>query len=646
MFPTKTRSNFTASNSTTSNALTKSARGWQTHFGLAVVILSATTIFFLQLGACQLWDRDEPRNAGCAAEMMQRGDWVVPIFNDELRYQKPVMLYWLMMSAYRLFGVNEWSARFWSALLSVGTVALTYGIARRLFDQTTATLSGLALTSSVMFVVASRAATPDAALIFFSTATLFSFVMGATRDKHSHQLHRSKVSEASTTNLAPTVDFKHLGTRWLLLVGIGMGLAILTKGPIGLLMPMAIIGMYLLLMRQAFFLPTTAHTMQPPGFLADTTTFLLTVTKAFHPVHFFKTTLAMRPLLLGLVALAIALPWYVWVGVRTEGDFLRIFFLTEHLGRSTTAFENHSGGVWYYPVAILFGFFPWSLFWLPVALILQRLARDARSGNRSFVCTHPGLVLMMCWVGVQVSLFTLARTKLPSYITPCYPGLAILTSACLVQWMRQPRLLARWWMPAAFVTTLLTGGAIALGLWVAGERYLESVQLAAIGIPIVAAGALGLLLQLRNRSRQAIANFTVCAALFALALFGYGTGQIAALQNNQKILSHVRKLPAHIKVASFGCLESSWVFYAGRPVYELERQPSASANEPVARKFWQPKPRPGVRQFVLRNPDAPLITTVDDLPELQQQLPEGYQVVAQADYFMKNKKLLLIKRPR
>ena len=72
-------------------------------------------LFLFQLGAAPLWDRDEPRNAGCAAEMLAAGDWVVPVFNAELRTHKPVLLYWLIMSAYQVFGVNEFAARFWSA---------------------------------------------------------------------------------------------------------------------------------------------------------------------------------------------------------------------------------------------------------------------------------------------------------------------------------------------------------------------------------------------------------------------------------------------------------------------------------------------------------------------------------------------------
>ena len=67
-------------------------------------------------------------------EMLERGDWIVPVFNAELRAHKPVLLYWLMMSAYAVLGVNEFAARFWSAVLSVGTVVLTYHIGRYLFD--------------------------------------------------------------------------------------------------------------------------------------------------------------------------------------------------------------------------------------------------------------------------------------------------------------------------------------------------------------------------------------------------------------------------------------------------------------------------------------------------------------------------------
>ncbi len=91
-----------------------------------VVLAAAAIVFFTNLGAPQLWDEDEPRNAACAREMLERGDWVVPTFNYELRTQKPVLLYWCMLASYSVFGVNEFAARLPSALFAIGTSLLTY----------------------------------------------------------------------------------------------------------------------------------------------------------------------------------------------------------------------------------------------------------------------------------------------------------------------------------------------------------------------------------------------------------------------------------------------------------------------------------------------------------------------------------------
>ena len=143
------------------------------HHLLIITLSSAVLVSYL--GNSRLWDRDEPRNAGCAAEMLARGDWVVPVFNGELRTAKPVLLYWLIMSAYAVFGLNEFAARFPSALLGIGTVLATYHIGKRLFNPQVGLWSALLLTTSLMFNVASRAATPDASLLFFSTLALLVF---------------------------------------------------------------------------------------------------------------------------------------------------------------------------------------------------------------------------------------------------------------------------------------------------------------------------------------------------------------------------------------------------------------------------------------------------------------------------------------
>ncbi|MBI2480376.1 MAG: glycosyltransferase family 39 protein, partial [Planctomycetia bacterium] len=153
----------------------------QTLRQLTLVAAVTSVVMFTNLGGPRLWDRDEPRNAECAAEMQARGDWVTPVMNAELRTHKPVLLYWLMMTAYSVFGVNEFSARFWSAGLAVGTAICTYVIGRRLFDDRVGTWAGIIIATVLMFDIAGRAATPDSALIFFSTLAITLYVVGSFR---------------------------------------------------------------------------------------------------------------------------------------------------------------------------------------------------------------------------------------------------------------------------------------------------------------------------------------------------------------------------------------------------------------------------------------------------------------------------------
>ncbi len=83
---------------------------------VAILMALSSLILFSFLGSARLWDRDEPRNARASQEMLARGDWIVPTFNNELRAHKPILLYWLQMSAYQLFGQSEFTARLPSAI--------------------------------------------------------------------------------------------------------------------------------------------------------------------------------------------------------------------------------------------------------------------------------------------------------------------------------------------------------------------------------------------------------------------------------------------------------------------------------------------------------------------------------------------------
>ena len=146
----------------------------------ACIAAVAGVVFFANLGGPKLWDDDEPRNATCAREMFERGDPIVPTFNHELRTDKPVLVYWLMMGSYALFGVTEFAARFPSAVLGLCTALATYHLGRLLFRPQVGLWAGLVMATNLMFGVAARAATPDSTLICCTTLALVAYVWSMT----------------------------------------------------------------------------------------------------------------------------------------------------------------------------------------------------------------------------------------------------------------------------------------------------------------------------------------------------------------------------------------------------------------------------------------------------------------------------------
>lgn len=578
---------------------------FQTAVHCAMILAIASLVMFTNLGGSRLWDRDEPRNAGCALEMMQRGDWVVPVFNAELRAHKPVLLYWFIIAAYNMFGVNEFAARFGSAVLAVGTALATYGIGRRLFDARVGLWAAVILASSLMFVMAGRIATPDSALIFFSTAALLVYVLGAF-----------------------PADGTYFPRRWstaAAMYGL-MGLAVLAKGPVGAVLPTAVIGMFLLIVR----LPG----MTPPAGQPAWRRWLLNCVRPFGPRHVLRTCWSMRPLTAVAVVLAVAAPWYVWVGWRTDGEFLRVFFWDHNLSRATQPMEGHAGGPWFYPVAILVGFFPWSVFAAGVLADVTALIRKKASWAT-------GCLFAACWIGVYVGLFSLVRTKLPSYVTPCYPALALLT-ACFVQhWVRD--VAAGWsgW-PAGAITTLgLVGLVILVAIPFAAWKFLPGeTWLGAIGLIPLAGAAIAFFFQRRQRIPQAAWTVAATAVAFTTALFGWAAERVDRHQQNQVLLAAIDRAGGNPRVGALGRLEPSWIFYGGRPIDELTLD-SPGTEQPSAGP-WRPKPRLPAAEFFSQGQDRFIITTDRRWNQLRAALPPDATILAECPLFLRRERLLLV----
>lgn len=266
---------------------------------ISFVIISANN------GGYSIYILDEAKNTQCAREMAERGDWVVPTFNDKLRTDKPPLHYFFMRLSYSIFGNGAYGARFFSAIFGVLTVLLTFLLARSFIDEKTASYATFALLASLGFVAQFHLAVPDPYLIFFITAALGCY-------------------------LYYEQDY---GRKYLYFAYIAVGLGVLTKGPIAIVLPGMGIFFYMIYKRKLNL----------------------------------KELLLLNPPLGILIILVIAGPWYYLVHVQTDGAWTQGFFLDHNVNRFNAPKEGHSGGFWL-PTAYALGMLlPFSVF-IPQAI--------------------------------------------------------------------------------------------------------------------------------------------------------------------------------------------------------------------------------------------------------------------------------------
>ena len=580
---------------------------WLRH--LATVLAVSCVVMLTNLGGPRLWDRDEPRNANCAFEMLGRGDWIVPTFNAELRTHKPVLQYWSIMISYSLLGVSEFSARLPSAVYAILTAVLTWLMGRRLFGATAGLWAGCAIGSSLLFVMAGRACTPDATLIFWSTLSLAIYVLRTF----------PVATEQPATGRHPL--FPDLLTA-VLMYG-AMGFAMLAKGPIGLIIPTACIGMFLLI-----------ETLQPLDLshLVWWKRFPAQVWAVFHPVHFLKTCWYMNPVTALCVSLAIAMPWYVAVGIATDGEFLTGFFYDHNLSRATNAMEGHRGNVLFYPAAILVGMFPWSVIAIPLVMEVSARLRHRDGQSRS-------LVFAIAWVGVFIGLFTIAKTKLPSYITPCYPGAALLVGYVVDRWVRNDLLIAKFWPAIAAGVLVVVGIVLGAAVPAIAEEHLPGEEwLGILGLLPILTAAGGTVWAYQRQRLVAATWFAGGSALIVMSIFALGAQRADEHQRSHEILAAIFAQHEHPELASYRTLEPSWVFYAGMPVREYS--PAAKSKKSEAETAAR------VIEHLEKSAGAYLITNRAGMQDLQGRLPADVVVLAERPLFLKNDRLFAIGRRR
>jgi 4-amino-4-deoxy-L-arabinose transferase-like glycosyltransferase len=489
-------------------------------FAYLLVLAVGAALFLPNLGSHGLWEVDEAHNAQCAREMLDAGTWRVPTFNFQLRTDKPALLYWLIGIAYRLFGLTEFAARFFSAVAGVLTLLATYELGRRMFTPITGLLAACVLGSSLMFCVAAHAATPDAQLILWTTLSLLVFWIGFTADNRN----------------------------WLLAFGVTAALAVLAKGPIGWALPAAVITLFLWW----------------EGKLAS---------------------LWCKRFLLGtLLFFAVAGPWYAIVTSETRGEWAYGFFLKHNFDRFGVAMEGHGGPIFYHLLVLPAAFAPWSAF-LPAALWYA----TRRRAEISDAAPSPRLPVpyrfLWCWVGVWLVFFSLAGTKLPNYLLPAYPALAILVARFLCRWAAGEARPARGWIVWSLLCLALvgavSGGGIALAagwLPVSLPRSSEIPELGPLAlVSLLPLAAVGWLMWQRRNPRLAVAGLTTGCVVFVALLAAFGPAALAPHQVAPALAARLNAEEAdEVRLAAWGCYYPAVVFYTNREMRRLGSVTEAS----------------------------------------------------------------------
>jgi 4-amino-4-deoxy-L-arabinose transferase-like glycosyltransferase len=338
-------------------------------------------LYFINLGQWDLWNPDEPRYAQVAREMVNRGDWILMHFNGKIYGDKPPLFFWLIsLSSYLWQGFTSYSARFPSALFGTFTVLLTFLLGKELYASRTGFLSGFILTTTLEFAYLSTRANIDTTLTFFTTASLFCFIQWYRHNPAHLGCESKRPSPLPNGERAPRITKRNINNRAIYGFYIAMALATLTKGPVGLILPLLTSLAYLLIQKD------------------------------------WRGIKEMR-LLPGMVLfIAIVLAWYlpaIWKGGQ---DYLNETLFHQTIDRYSKGW-SHVHPIYYYLYKFPIDFLPW-IFFLPAAMIY--------GFSKEVIVKKKDFLFLLTWFIVILLFFSISKGKRGLYLLPLFPAASLM----------------------------------------------------------------------------------------------------------------------------------------------------------------------------------------------------------------------------
>ena len=340
-------------------------------FPVVVLIFLSSILIFVNLGTNHLIPYDEGIYAQASKNILQRNDWLTLSWHgDEPWFEKPPLYFWLSALILKVVPTPELAVRLPSAFFGFATVILTFFFGKRLFGKTAGFVAGFSLLTTFQFLYYSRIGMLDVTCTLFITASLFAYCL----------------SREGIKNIRPVF--------FLILSGTFVGLAILTKGVVGLL-PLIIIGIFETISSLGRMRAKRSNLI-PSMLLPVARIFVIVVSSA-----------------------VIFLPWHLSMYQLHGQTFINSYLGYHVLERATMEVENKVAPFYWYAVVLKVSMRLWFVALLPALLF---------AGYR-FI-KHPldrgKLAFVLLWAMVIMVVFSVSKSKLVWYIMPIYPALSIM----------------------------------------------------------------------------------------------------------------------------------------------------------------------------------------------------------------------------
>lgn len=489
-------------------------------------------LLLYNLGNFGLIETTDARYAEISKEMFIQRDYLIPHLNGIKHFHKPPLIYWITAGSFRIFGINEFAARFPLAIEGLLLCIITYWIGRERWGQMSGWLSAICLFSSEMFLASTKGLNLDLLLTIFITPGLWLVWKWFTTGK----------------------------TMYLYLAVISIGISTLIKGPVGAVL-IAVI----------------------------TLAFLITTRISLPKVKLLTL------LNLIVIFSIIAFPWYIIICSSNQALF-SYFIKEQLLSRLTGGGLGHKFPIYYLILMFLAGFSPWVIylpeqiknFLKSFCFNIKRFQTENLQKNNE---NHSFYLFLLIWAFVPIVVFSLPATKLPYYILPAMPAFSLLAGKGWMEWLKG-NTFTRYIKIATFLLALLIF-TLGLILLLQGKTLIKEVRWDDIKFMIEGIGVflifLSALLIVGLLKKKLFIIWLSLSLLFPILFFIIQTNPGPLLINSYKnfALEIKNQLKPETKIVCYHCFLASLPFYLNREITIVDFPQALDTRFETGNKYKQ-----------------------------------------------------------